>query len=206
MAWCDKHVPPPCCRAAFRPSAFRLRRRAPHFLIGAQGAEWTRRAFEGFGLQPYVAVLEQLEADPSFPTVEYPNPEEGEGALALSFARAESVGASLVLANDPDADRLAAAELLTPQEAEVAGVAAGWRVFSGNEIGLLLGHWQWTKFREVQAPRALPAPARARRASCVRGTPLCLAAGEAGVPAPRAPRSAQEAHPHTRHASRGQHA
>lgn len=51
-----------------------------------------------------------------------------------------SSGASLVLANDPDADRLAAAERQPSGE---------WYVFSGNDIGVLLGVWQWDEWRRT---------------------------------------------------------
>jgi phosphoglucomutase/phosphopentomutase len=103
------------------------------------GHAWTSRSFDAFGLPPYVPVNEQLHPDPTFPTVPFPNPEEGEGALAMSFAAAEAAGSRLVIANDPDADRLAVAEL---------DCSSGeWRVFTGNEIGVLLGHWQWSQHK-----------------------------------------------------------
>lgn len=51
----------------------------------------------------------QASPDPDFPTVEYPNPEEA-GALDLAFDTADGNNISLVLANDPDADRFAVAE------------------------------------------------------------------------------------------------
>jgi phosphomannomutase len=77
-----------------------------------------------------VAVPEQAEPDGSFPTVSFPNPEEP-GALDLALELARSKGADLVIANDPDADRLAV----------VAPVAGEWRPLSGNEIGVLLGDY-----------------------------------------------------------------
>ncbi|KAA6429978.1 MAG: phosphoglucomutase 2 [Trebouxia sp. A1-2] len=77
--------------------------------------------------------------DPDFPTLTFPNPEEGPGVLDLAFATARAHGAKLVLANDPDADRFAAAEQ-DPQ-------TGAWRIFSGNEIGILLAHWLWCCWR-----------------------------------------------------------
>lgn len=54
-------------------------------------------------------VEEQKLPDPEFPTVKYPNPEEGKSALDLSIKLANKSGSSIILANDPDADRLACA-------------------------------------------------------------------------------------------------
>ena len=84
-------------------------------------------AFDRAGYPAPVQVAEQVEPDPDFPTVSFPNPEEP-GALDLALDLARRTRPDLVLANDPDADRL--------------GVAVpdghGWRVLSGNEIGVLL--------------------------------------------------------------------
>jgi phosphomannomutase len=76
------------------------------------------------------AVPEQAEPDGTFPTVAFPNPEEP-GALDLAIALGGERDADLVLANDPDADRLAV----------VVPVAGEWRALTGNEIGILLGDY-----------------------------------------------------------------
>jgi phosphomannomutase len=55
-------------------------------------------------------VEEQRDPDPEFPTVGFPNPEEGRSALELSIMTADKNNSTVILANDPDADRLAVAE------------------------------------------------------------------------------------------------
>jgi phosphomannomutase len=77
-------------------------------------------------------VAEQIEPDASFATVAFPNPEEP-GAMNLAFAKARQTGAGLIIANDPDADRLAIGlpDATTPD---------GYRRLSGDEVGLILGH------------------------------------------------------------------
>jgi len=81
--------------------------------------------------QPFV-VDEQLTPDATFRTVSFPNPEEP-GALDLGLATAKAAGAQILLANDPDADRLGAAvpDPLAP---------GGWRALRGDEIGVILAH------------------------------------------------------------------
>ena len=78
---------------------------------------------------PHVATA-QAEPDPDFPTVPFPNPEEP-GAMDLAMELAARVGADLVVANDPDADRCAVA---------VPGGPHGWQMLRGDEGGALLGH------------------------------------------------------------------
>ncbi|MFM2031193.1 MAG: hypothetical protein RI927_813 [Actinomycetota bacterium] len=98
------------------------------------GVGWrvTEQLFETVGLQKPFTVDEQLLPDGNFPTVAFPNPEEP-GAMDLAFAKAREVGADLILANDPDADRLA---IGVPDNS----ASEGWRRLTGDEIGLLLGH------------------------------------------------------------------
>ncbi|KAI7866258.1 hypothetical protein BDF14DRAFT_1875312 [Spinellus fusiger] len=94
------------------------------------GLPFAKRACEAFGLPPLIEVEQQVQPDPDFPTVAFPNPEEGKGALSLAIATAERERARLILANDPDADRLAIAEKTASGE---------WRLFTGNQIGSVLG-------------------------------------------------------------------
>jgi phosphomannomutase len=86
-------------------------------------------------------VAEQADADPDFPTVDFPNPEE-KGAIDLALALAQDWGADLVIANDPDADRCAVA-VYDPRGGSYRGketaAAQGWRMLHGDEVGALLG-------------------------------------------------------------------
>jgi phosphomannomutase len=91
------------------------------------GARVVARAIELTGFGAASVVTEQAAPDPRFPTVAFPNPEEP-GAIDLALARARKVGADLVIANDPDADRCAVA----------APIGGSWRMLRGDELGALL--------------------------------------------------------------------
>lgn len=78
-------------------------------------------------------VAAQFDPDPDFPTVEFPNPEEP-GALDLALTEARRIGADLVLAADPDADRCAAA-------IADGAAAGGYRLLSGDELGAVLAEY-----------------------------------------------------------------
>ncbi|MFD5215966.1 phospho-sugar mutase [Microbacterium sp. NPDC058345] len=126
--------------------------------FGVQEMRWVYTAMHGVGWETFSRVLkaagypaprvvdEQREPDPTFRTVAFPNPEEP-GAMDLAFARARAADAEFILANDPDADRLAVA---IPD----ATAEGGWRRLTGNEVGLLLG-WRAAKAVQV-APAAAP--------------------------------------------------
>ena len=111
------------------------------------GGHWMSLAFRAFGLPPFIPVPLQMQPDPEFPTVAFPNPEEGKGALSLAMQAADEAEAPLIIANDPDADRLAVAE--RQQD-------GAWRIFSGNEIGALLAAHMWDELRK-QMPDVPPA-------------------------------------------------
>lgn len=95
------------------------------------GTETLVAVFKKAGFPSPILVSEQANPDPNFPTVAFPNPEEP-GAIDLSIAKAKEVGADLVIANDPDADRCAAA---------INDPIHGWRMLRGDELGILLGDW-----------------------------------------------------------------
>ncbi|KAJ3049379.1 Phosphoglucomutase-2, partial [Rhizophlyctis rosea] len=106
------------------------------------GYEYAVKAFEAFELPRFIPVAEQIYPDPDFSTVQYPNPEEGKGALALAMKTADAAGAPVIFANDPDADRLGVAEKLQD---------GTWHIFSGNELGAILGVSLWRRWRERNA-------------------------------------------------------
>ncbi|MEZ5091510.1 phospho-sugar mutase [Nocardioides sp.] len=93
------------------------------------GNDAVLQVLETAGFRAPHVVPAQAEPDPAFPTVAFPNPEEP-GAMDLAMELADRVGADLVVANDPDADRCAAA---------VPG-PHGWRMLRGDEVGALLAH------------------------------------------------------------------
>lgn len=87
--------------------------------------ELLRRA----GADSPILVSEQVYPDGTFPTTPFPNPEEP-GAMDLAFAKAKETGADLIIATDPDADRLA---IGVPTE-------VGFERLAGDEVGLILAH------------------------------------------------------------------
>jgi len=99
------------------------------------GTETLRKVFKSAGFPEPILVTEQAQPDPDFPTVKFPNPEEP-GAIDLSLHKARAESADLVIANDPDADRCAAAILDRDGQ---------WRMLRGDEVGALLGEYMARK-------------------------------------------------------------
>jgi len=116
---------------------------------GPRDLEIVYTPLHGVGGAPVVQVLEtagfstprvvaqQEQPDPDFPTVAFPNPEEP-GAMDLAMELAAEHGADLVVANDPDADRCAAA----------VPTGTGWRMLRGDEVGALLARHLLDRGRE----------------------------------------------------------
>jgi len=133
------------------------------------------RALQRAGFaRPHVVTV-QAQADPEFPTATFPNPEEP-AALTLALADAKALDADLVLANDPDGDRLAVAvpepdtrRKPRAQPGSGAALADGrWRILTGDQVGALLGDY-------LLAPRQVESARKARQAggaSGGTGTPL----------------------------------
>ncbi|VDN98752.1 unnamed protein product [Rodentolepis nana] len=98
-----------------------------------------KKIFETFGFKHMTPVEEQILPDPEFPTVKFPNPEEGRSALNLAMSTADKNGAKIICANDPDADRMAVAEKLPN---------GTWKILNGNELATVLGWWIWINWRK----------------------------------------------------------
>ena len=136
------------------------------------------RAIRQAGFAAPHVVAAQAEPDPDFPTVAFPNPEEP-GALDLALADARRLGADLVLASDPDGDRLAVA-VPGPAGGAAAGGGGGggggWRVLTGDQVGALLG----ASLLERTAAEAEPQQ-RLVASTVVSSTLLSRIAAAAGV-------------------------
>jgi len=114
-------------RLATKPGTLRIVYTAMHGV----GTETLEKVFKAAGFPAPILVSEQAQPDPDFPTVKFPNPEEP-GAIDLSLVKAREVSADLVIANDPDADRCAAA---------IKDRDGQWRMLRGDEVGALLGEY-----------------------------------------------------------------
>ncbi len=137
--------------------------RIVHTALHGVGASVIERLFREAGYADFHSVPEQREPDGHFPTVHFPNPEEP-GALDLALALATEKAAELVIANDPDVDRLAIA---------VPTASGRFQALTGNQIGLLLADFalshadlgaRWLVLSSVVSSPMLASIARARGA------------------------------------------
>ncbi|HEX8496989.1 MAG TPA: phospho-sugar mutase [Actinomycetales bacterium] len=136
-----------------------------HTPLHGVGRDVVLAAFERAGFAAPYVVPSQGDPDPDFPTVSFPNPEEA-GAIDAALAAARDRDADLVIANDPDADRCAVA---VPD----AGAEGGWRMLTGDEVGVLLG---------VHLLERGVGPDAVFASSIVSGRQLAAVCAAAGVP------------------------
>ncbi|KAF1916173.1 hypothetical protein BDU57DRAFT_516109 [Ampelomyces quisqualis] len=123
------------------------------------------RCAQTLGIASQMTVVEaQAQPDPDFPTVKFPNPEE-KGALDLAVETAERSSIRLILASDPDADRLAAAEKVDDR----------WHIFTGNQLGVLIGSYLLERY-----PCSKPRDKLAMLASTVSSRMLAAMAKKEG--------------------------
>lgn len=94
-----------------------------------------RKALEALQYKHVFVVKEQEQPDPRFSTVTSPNPEE-EAAFELAIKKGSEVGADLLIATDPDADRLGIA---------VPDTSGQYRILTGNQTGALFLHYILTE-------------------------------------------------------------
>ncbi len=120
-------------------------------------------ALRRLGLDPHL-VHEQLEHDGRFPTVPSPNP-ESPAAFALALKLAAEVGADLVLATDPDSDRVGVA---CPQ------ADGAYRLLTGNEVAALLAEFRLSALKDAALIPAAGSPQAVVLKSLVT-TPLVAA-------------------------------
>lgn len=107
--------------------------------IHGTGAVSVPPILERFGFENVILVEEQMEANGNFPTVVYPNPEEKE-ALTLALKKAKEVDADLLMATDPDADRVGIA---------IKNNAGEWVLMNGNQAACLLVHYVLTAWEQA---------------------------------------------------------
>ncbi len=97
------------------------------------------RILESMGFRNVTVVQEQATPDGNFPTVKYPNPEEQE-AMSMALERAKSIDADLVMATDPDADRVGIA---------VKNHHGQFQLLNGNQTGSLLIYYMLRAWQEA---------------------------------------------------------
>ena len=103
------------------------------------GTRLIKRVFEELGFKKLYIVPEQAEPDGDFPTVAYPNPED-KAAFKMALDLAEKVNADLVLANDPDADRLGIFAKDTK--------SGEYKEYTGNMSALLIAEYRISQMKE----------------------------------------------------------
>ena len=106
--------------------------------LHGSGVKLVPASLKGFGFANIITIEEQDISDGNFPTVKSPNPEE-KAALGMAIEKAKQTGASLVLATDPDADRVGVA---------IRDNAGNYILLNGNQTASILTHYLLTLWKE----------------------------------------------------------
>jgi len=122
------------------------RRQVVHTSMHGVAHKFAKQMFKTLELPKFIYPWSQFEPDGDFPTLPRPNPEEGEEALKLALQTADENDITVVIANDPDADRLGVAE---KQQ------GGDWRIFTGNEIASIFAYWILRQMKESEGAEAL---------------------------------------------------
>ncbi|KQW07888.1 phosphomannomutase [Leifsonia sp. Root4] len=167
----DAYIAATAAVASEAPAGGRAELSVVYTAMHGVGWETARSVLAAAGFSAPHVVAAQIDPDPAFPTVAFPNPEEP-GAMDLAIELARELGAELIIANDPDADRLAIA---IPSATD----ATGYRRLSGNELGALLG-WRAAE-RAVAAASGDNGPAGTLACSIVSSPALKAVAAHYGL-------------------------
>ncbi len=108
-------------------------------MYGAGGLKLVHDILTRLGFEVNL-VEEQSKVDPDFPTLKVPNPEEKD-AFELALKKAKKVNANLVLATDPDGDRIGVYEKFNDE----------YVTFTGNQVGVMLTHFLLRKFYDYSS-------------------------------------------------------
>ncbi|MGM1430557.1 phospho-sugar mutase [Sphingobacterium lactis] len=107
--------------------------------IHGTGITIVPKMLEAWGFTNVTVVDEQSKPDGNFPTVVYPNPEEEE-AMSMAMQKGQEIDADVVMATDPDADRVGVAVKLPSGE---------FQLINGNQIGSLLTYYVLSSKKEL---------------------------------------------------------
>ncbi|KXI21345.1 phospho-sugar mutase [Photobacterium sanguinicancri] len=127
QAYLDAQLANPLLQNHHQPAAVSIAYTAMHGV----GADMAETMLKRVGFEHVYSVAAQREPDGTFPTVNFPNPEEA-GAMDLVIAEAKKHNATLACANDPDADRFAVA---------VRDLHGEYKMLTGDQVGILFGHY-----------------------------------------------------------------
>jgi len=119
----------------------RAKKQIVHTSMHGVAHKFAKQMFKTLGLPGFLYQFHQYETDGDFPTLPFPNPEEGAEVLKLALRTADENDSNVVVANDPDADRMGLAEKQDD---------GSWRIFTGNETASIIAWWIVRRLKTVE--------------------------------------------------------